>query len=134
VGAIGDAGGGVDELGWVAGGVADAVELCPSTSKLFRAPPSSVRAAGRGVDELGYVTGGVANAAKLCLSSSELLQPSLSTVRAPPSYVRAPPRFGDGEHGTTGDAPYALLVPPSSQYSMVKSLAAEAELPASEVD
>jgi hypothetical protein len=35
VGAIGDVGGGFDELGWVAGGVADAAELCPSSSKLL---------------------------------------------------------------------------------------------------
>jgi hypothetical protein len=80
VGAIGDAGGGVDELGWVAGGVADAAELCPSyfeqiqaPSGSIQAPLSSIQAASHGVDKLGWVAGGVVDAAELCLSSFELL-------------------------------------------------------------
>jgi hypothetical protein len=35
MGAIGDTGGGIDKLGWVVGGVADVVELCPSSSELL---------------------------------------------------------------------------------------------------
>jgi hypothetical protein len=56
------------------------------------------------------------------------------------------PRFGNGECGAVsegtgdvallaiGDAPCAPSAPPVSQYLMVNSLTAEAELPASGVD
>ena len=56
------------------------------------------------------------------------------------------PRLGDGEHGAesggtsdiapaaTGEAPCAPPAPLGTQYSMVKSLAAEAELSSSKVD